>query len=57
MRAAVYRGVNDVRIETVPVPEIGAGRGAGEDSYLRDLRDGPEEDSYGVARCSAGLWA
>lgn len=25
MRAAVYRGVEDVRIETVPVPEIGAG--------------------------------
>jgi L-iditol 2-dehydrogenase len=25
MRAAVYRGVNDVRIETVPVPEIGSG--------------------------------
>ncbi len=25
MRAAVYRGVNDVRIETVPVPEIGPG--------------------------------
>ncbi|CAN5649337.1 zinc-dependent dehydrogenase [soil metagenome] len=25
MRAAVYRGVNDVRIETIPVPEIGAG--------------------------------
>lgn len=25
MRAAVYRGVNDVRIETVPVPEIGIG--------------------------------
>lgn len=25
MRAAVYRGVNDVRIETVPVPEIGVG--------------------------------
>ena len=25
MRAAVYRGVNDVRIETVPVPEIGTG--------------------------------
>lgn len=25
MRAAVYREVNDVRIETVPVPEIGAG--------------------------------
>jgi L-iditol 2-dehydrogenase len=23
MRAAVYRGVNDVRLETVPVPEIG----------------------------------
>ncbi len=25
MRAAVYRGVNDVRIETIPVPEIGLG--------------------------------
>ena len=25
MRAAVYRGVNDVRVETVGVPEIGAG--------------------------------
>ncbi|MGI8771947.1 MAG: alcohol dehydrogenase catalytic domain-containing protein [Acidobacteriaceae bacterium] len=25
MRAAVYRGVNDIRTETVPVPEIGAG--------------------------------
>jgi L-iditol 2-dehydrogenase len=25
MRAAVYRGVNDVRVETVDVPEIGAG--------------------------------
>jgi L-iditol 2-dehydrogenase len=25
MRAAVYRGINDVRMETIPVPEIGAG--------------------------------
>src|ERR1700688_4427203 len=25
MRAAVYRGVNEVRLETVPVPQIGAG--------------------------------
>jgi L-iditol 2-dehydrogenase len=25
MRAAVYRGVNDMRVETVPVPRIGAG--------------------------------
>jgi L-iditol 2-dehydrogenase len=25
MRAAVYRGVNDVRVETIAVPEIGAG--------------------------------
>src|ERR1700753_526277 len=25
MRAAVYRGVNDVRVETVPVPRIGPG--------------------------------
>src|SRR6202140_5518547 len=26
MRAAVYRGVNDVRLEEVPVPEIGPGK-------------------------------
>ncbi|MEI9969632.1 MAG: hypothetical protein WDM87_13770 [Terracidiphilus sp.] len=25
MRAVVYRGINDMRIETVPVPRIGAG--------------------------------
>ncbi len=25
MRAAVYRGVNDVRVETIAVPEIVAG--------------------------------
>src|ERR1700739_1851769 len=25
MQAAVYRGVNDVHVETVPVPEIGPG--------------------------------
>jgi len=25
MLAAVYRGVNDVRLETVPVPQIAAG--------------------------------
>ena len=25
MQAAVYRGVNDVRLETVPVPKIGPG--------------------------------
>ena len=25
MQAAVYRGINDVRVETVPVPDIGAG--------------------------------
>src|SRR5579871_5642605 len=25
MRAVVYRGVNDMRVETVPVPRIGAG--------------------------------
>jgi L-iditol 2-dehydrogenase len=25
MRAVVYRGINDVRVETIPVPEIGAG--------------------------------
>jgi L-iditol 2-dehydrogenase len=25
MQAAVYRGINDIRIETVPVPKIGAG--------------------------------
>lgn len=25
MRAAVYRGINDVRVETIPVPQIGPG--------------------------------
>jgi len=25
MQAVVYRGVNDMRVETVPVPEIGPG--------------------------------
>jgi L-iditol 2-dehydrogenase len=25
MRAAVYRGINDMRVETVPVPRIGPG--------------------------------
>jgi L-iditol 2-dehydrogenase len=25
MRAVVYRGVNDMRVETVPVPKIGPG--------------------------------
>ena len=25
MRAVVYRGINDMRVETVPVPRIGAG--------------------------------
>jgi len=25
MRAAVYRGINDIRVETIPVPEIGPG--------------------------------
>src|SRR5580704_14384255 len=25
MRAAVYRGINDMRLETVPVPQIGPG--------------------------------
>ena len=55
MRAAVYRGVNDVRVETIPVPEIGAWRSAGQDPHLRNLRDGPEEDSHRIARRTAGL--
>ena len=25
MRAVVYRGINDMRVETVPVPRIGRG--------------------------------
>ncbi len=57
MRAAVYRGVNDVRVETVPVPEIGAGEVLVQDPYLRHLRDGPEEDSYRVALGAARVWA
>ena len=48
MQAAVYRGVNDVRLEEVPVPESGR-RDAGASAHLRHLRHGSEEDFYRVA--------
>ena len=56
MRAVVYRGINDMRVETVPVPEIGAGRAADQGGDLRHLRDGSEEDSHGLAFGAAHLW-
>ena len=49
MRAVVYRGINDMRVETVPVPAIGRGRTAGPDCHLRHLRDRPEEDPLRLA--------
>ncbi len=39
MRAVVYRGINDMRVETVPVPKIGPGGVAGQGGNLRHLRD------------------
>ena len=30
VRAAVYRGKNDVHVETIPVPEIGSGEVSGQ---------------------------
>ena len=38
MQAAVYRGINDVRLETVPVPEIGPGRNSAPRALLRRVR-------------------
>jgi len=35
MRAVVYRGVNDMRVETVPIPQIGPGEFAGQNRHLR----------------------
>ena len=37
MRAVVYRGVNDLRLETVPVPRLGAERTARQGRRLRRL--------------------
>ncbi len=55
MQAAVYHGVNDVRLETVPVPEIGRGRNPDPGSHLRHLRNRPEEDRHRLAFGSAHL--
>ena len=57
MRAAVYRGVNDVRLEEVPVPEIGAGRNSGSRSHLRNLRHRSQEDCDRVALRAAYFWS
>ena len=43
MKAAVYRGLNDVRLEEVPVPAIGRDEILVR-VHLRDLRDGPQKD-------------
>ena len=56
MQAAVYRGVNDVRMETVPVPKIGAGRDTGSRSHLRHLRDRSEEDCHRFSLRPADFW-
>ena len=48
MQAAVYRGVNDVRLETVPVPEIGRRRDARPRPFLRGLRHRSQEDLHRI---------
>ena len=55
MRAVVYRGINDMRVETVPVPAIGRGETAGQDCHLRHLRHRSEEDPHGLALRAAHL--
>jgi L-iditol 2-dehydrogenase len=47
MKAAVYRGLNDVRLEEVPVPEIGRGEMLVRVHNMRHLRDGPQKISTG----------
>ncbi len=49
MQAAVYRGVGDVRVETVPVPQIGVGRTPASRAHLRHLRHGSQEDRHRLA--------
>ncbi len=57
MRAAVYRGVDDVRVESVAVPAISKGEVLVKVHTLRDLRDRPEEDPFRFAFGSARVWA
>ena len=49
MRAVVYRGVNDMRVETVAVPEIGPGELLDQSGHLRHLRHGSQEDPHRLA--------
>ncbi len=55
MQAAVYRGVNDVRLETVPVPEDRPRRNARPRPLLRRLRHRPQEDFHRIAFRTAHL--
>ena len=54
MKAAVYRGVDDVRFETMPVPEIGPGEVLVRIGHMRGLWDGPEEDPHQLASRAEG---
>ena len=55
MRAVVYRGINDMRLETVPVPADRPRRTAGQNCHLRHLRHRSEKDSHGLALRAAHL--
>ena len=55
MQAAVYRGVNDVRIETVAGARDRPGRSAHKGAQLRHLRHRPEEDPHRIALRAAHL--
>ena len=56
MRAAVYRGKNDIRLEEVPVPEIASGEVLVSRACLRHLRHGREEDYNRLALRSPNFW-
>ena len=55
MRAVVYRGINDMRLETVPVPADRPRRTADQDRHLRHLRHRSEENPHGLALRAAHL--
>ena len=56
MLAAVYRGMNDVRMETVPGPEDRPRRIAGARAHLWGLRHGSEENRHRLTFRSAHFW-
>ena len=57
MQAAVYHGVNDVRLEEVPVAGNWRGEILRSSPYLRHLRDRSEENCHRLAFRAANFWS